>query len=333
VNRARLAVHLANGGALAAALLLGLLGGYDPSARREAAPAPAFTNVVSSAQPVPLPGGGFGIADAAGHLVPLRDYRRIVSTSILSDRLLMDLAEPDRVLGVGRTSVKTAPGRWRFAGKPVVDGMGPLESIIALKPDLVLINVFGADGRIDMLRAAGIEVFNLGQLHGLATLLPTAEVIGALLGDPGRGRQWAHDFQARIERVAAPLGNRPRLRAVYLSVYAGHILGGTRGTSYHDVITHAGLIDAAAEAGFHDWPQFRAEQVVALDPDVIITKDGMSEAVCSAPGLEALRACGKGPRAGRVVTMPDELIEDPGAGMLDATERLFDRAYPPSTQP
>jgi iron complex transport system substrate-binding protein len=330
VSRQRRRVHLANAAALVGALLLGLAGGYDPSARR-AAEVPTFTNTVSSARPQALPGGGWGIADAAGHLVPLRDYRRIASTSLLSDRLLMDLAEPDRVLAVGRGSVKAAPGRWRLAGKPVIDGMGPIEAIIALKPDLVLMNVFGADGRIDKLRDAGIEVFNLGQLHGIVTLLPTAEVVGALLGDAARGRQWAHDFQARISRVAAPLGDRPRLRAVYLAVYAGHILGGSAGTSFHDVLTHAGLIDAAAEAGFRDWPQFRAEQVAALDPDIIVTKDGMIEAVCTAPGLERLRACGHGARAGRLLTLPDEILEDPGAGMLDAAERLFDLAYPART--
>jgi iron complex transport system substrate-binding protein len=332
VSRQRRRVHLANGAALLGAMLLGLAGGYDPSARRQAE-TPTFTNAVSSARPQRLPDGSWAIADAAGHLVPLRDYRRIASTSILSDRLLMDLAEPDRVLAVGRTSVKAAPGRWRFAGKPVIDGMGPIEAIIALKPDLVLMNVFGADGRIEKLRGAGIEVFNLGELHGLSTLLPTAEVIGALLGDPARGRQWGHDFKSRMARVAAPLGDRPRLRAVYLAVYAGHILGGSRGTSYHDVLTHAGLIDAAAEAGFHDWPQFRAEQVAALDPDVIVTKDGMPEAVCTAPGLERLRACGQGARAGRLLTLPDEFLEDPGAGMLDAAERLFDLAYPASVPP
>jgi iron complex transport system substrate-binding protein len=321
-------VHLTNGAALLAALVLGVVGGYDPTAAPRG-PARVFDNAVSSARRVPLPAGGFAIADAAGALVPLRDYRRIVSTNILSDRLLMELCEPDRVLAVGPTSLKTAPGRWRFAGKPIVDGMGPLEAIIALKPDLVLMNVFGSDGRIDKLRAAGIAVFNLGQLHGLRTLIPTAEVVGELLGDGARGRQWGHDFIARIERVAAPLGDRPRLRAIYLAVYAGHIMGGSRGTSYHDVITHAGLVDAAAEAGYGDWPQYRAEQVVALDPDLIVTKEGMSQAVCTQPGLERLRACSDQSSSGaRLVTLPEAIIEDPGAGMLEAAERLFELAYP-----
>jgi iron complex transport system substrate-binding protein len=320
--------HLANAVALVGALVLSVVGGYDPAPRSHGQ-VQALTTVVSSARRHPLPGGGFGIADASGHLVPLRSYQRIVSTNILSDRLLLELCEPERVLAVGPTSAKTSPGRWRFAGKQVVDGMGPLEAIIALKPDLVLMNVFGSDGRTEKLRSAGIEVFNLGQLHGLATLLPTAEVVGELLGDAERGRQWAHQFAGRIDRVAAPLGSRPRLRAIYLAVIAGHIIGGSRGTSYHDVLTHAGLLDAAAAAGYTDWPQFRAEQVVALDPDVIVTKDGMTEAVCGHPGFEPLRACKPGAAAeARVLTLPEAILEDPGVGMLEASERLFELAYP-----
>ena len=317
--------HGANGAALTCALVLAVLGGYDPAPRRPDA-APALSDSIASAQRQPLPGGGFGIADAAGHLLPLRDYRRIVSTNILSDRLLLELCEPDRLLAVGPHSASAA-GRWRFAGKQVVDGMGPLEAIVALKPDLVLMNVFGSDGRIDKLRGAGIEVFNLGQLHGLSTLIPTAEVVGELLGDAQRGRQFAHQFQSRIDKVAAPLGARPRLRGIYLAVIAGHIIGGSQGTSYHDVLTHAGLVDAAAQAGYHDWPQFRAEQVVALDPDVVVTKDGMTEAICTQPGLERLRACQRAGGA-RVLTLPEAILEDPGVGMLEAAERLFELAYP-----
>jgi iron complex transport system substrate-binding protein len=185
-------------------------------------------------------------------------------------------------------------------------------------------NVFGSDGRIDRLLDAGIEVFNLGELHGLRTFLPTAEVVAELLGDGERGRRYARAFQQRMQRVAAPLGDRPRRRALYLWALGGHLYGGTRGTNFHDVLTHAGLIDVAAER-FSDWPEYRAEQVVALDPEVIVTKDGLAEIVCAHPGLTGLAACRT---PGKVLTLPDGLLEEPGAAMLDAAELLFSRAYP-----
>jgi iron complex transport system substrate-binding protein len=220
-------VTAANGALLAAALAAALAGGLqrDPAGGA----APRFdTLTVTRVRRVALPGGGQGILDGSGNAVPLRHYQRIVSTSLLSDRLLLELAEPERVLAFSVASVRNSPWRWRFQGRPAVDGFGPLEAIIALKPDLVLINVYGTEARVEKLRDAGITVFNLGELRGMSTLLPMAEVIGELLGDGERGRRFAASFQQRIRRVAAPLGDRPRRRAIYLAVIGSNIFGGTR---------------------------------------------------------------------------------------------------------
>ena len=104
---------------------------------------------------------------------------------------------------------RQSPWRWRFQGKPSVDGFGPLEAIIALRPDLVLINVFGSDARLEKLREAGITMFDLGELRGLSTLLPMAEIIGELLGDGERGRRFADSFQQRFAPGGRPAGQSP----------------------------------------------------------------------------------------------------------------------------
>ena len=315
---------IANGAALAAAIGLSLLGGLDRTPR--ARDGLGGEQTITSVRRVRLPSGEDGIADASGRILPLRAYRRIVSTSTLTDRLLADLSEPDRVLAFSSAGARASTGRWRFAGKPDVDGLGPLEPIVALKPDLVLMNAsFGdGNGRIEKLRAAGMEVFNLGELHGMATLLPMAEVIGALLGAPERGVRYAQAFRARFARVAAPLHDRPQRQALFIVVIAGSIYGGSTGTSYHDVLTHAGLVDVAA-ARYGGWPQFSAEQVMALDPEVLVTKDDVASALCTRPGLDVLRACRQ---PGHVLSVPADLLDDPGPGMLDAAEILFAKAYP-----
>lgn len=316
-------VTILNAAALIVAIALSLGGGLERRSRRR--PTVAGQELtVTSVRRAPIPGGGEGIVDASGHVVPLRRYQRIVSTNLLSDRLLAELAEPERILAYSTSSARQSPWRWRFSGKPVVNGFGRLEPIIALRPDLVLMNVFGSDGRIERLQDAGIEVFNLGELRGLKTFLPTAEVIGALLGDAERGRVLARTFAARLKRVAVPLGDRARRRALYLWAASGHLYGGTRDTNYHDVLTHAGLIDVAARS-YSGWPEYRAEQVVALDPELIITREGLAETICGHPGLVGLTACRV---SGRVIELPAGLIEEPGMAMLDAAERLFAQAYP-----
>ena len=76
---------------------------------------------------------------------------------------------------------------------------------------------------------------------------------------------------------------------------------------------------------YRDWPQYRAEEVVALDPDLVVTKDGMAAAVCAHPGLARSVPAGT---PGRILTLPGGLLDDPGVAMLDAAELLFAKAYP-----
>src|SRR5262249_48168480 len=160
-----------------------------------------------------------------------------------------------------------------------VDGFGPLERIVSLQPDLVFINSFGLDPRAEQLRAAGVQVFDVGELRGIRTLLPLAETVGELLDAPERGRAFAEGLQRRVTRVAVSLGQRPRRRSLYLSVIGGQLQGGAAGTSYHDVLTHAGLLDVASAAGYRGWMQYSAEQVAALNPDLIVTKESLRSAV------------------------------------------------------
>src|SRR5690606_20566056 len=125
-----------------------------------------------------------------------------------------------------------------------------------------------------------------------------------------RGEQLIERLTLQASVIAD--GVRVRRGAVYVVVYGGRIYGGTRGTSYHDVIRLAGLSDLAA--GAHEgFPQYTTEELLRMDPEIIVTRVGMAEAICRQPGLEGLRACPAG-----VVEIDEAVLEDPGLGMIDA---------------
>jgi iron complex transport system substrate-binding protein len=315
---------LINAAALLLTLTLSVAAAVDPRRGRAPPAAPDAHPPQPRAAPERLPDGREAVRDASGRLVPIRPYRRIVSATLLTDRLLVELAEPDRILAFSAAGARGSPWRHQYAGKPSVDAFGALEPLVALKPDLVLMNTFGKMDRAARLRAAGIEVFDLGEQRGLATLGPTAEALAALTGAPGRGRRLADALRARLGNVAARLGDRPRRRGIYLSAVGGRLYGGTRGTSYHDVLEAAGLADVAA--GEHrDWPEYTAEQVLRLAPELVVSKEGGAAALCATPGLAALAAC-RG--SGRLIEVPAGLLDEPGPAMLDAAEWIFARAYP-----
>jgi iron complex transport system substrate-binding protein len=270
-----------------------------------------------------LASGEMAIADASGTLVPLRRYQRVVSTSLLSDRLLIELCEPTRIRAVSRAAAERQRDGYRYRGLDIVDGFGPVEAILALKPDLVLMNSFGSTGSAERLRSAGVVVFDLGELRGESTLVRIALSLGELLGEPERARRLVDGFQARMSRVSAGLGARPRKRAMFLSILGPDLQCGTRGTSYHDILTAAGLDDVAAR-DYRDWPALSAEKVLALAPEIVVTRAGARERVCRYPGMDRLAPC-RG--EGRIVELPGELLDETGPSMLEAAELLFALVY------
>jgi iron complex transport system substrate-binding protein len=263
------------------------------------------------------------LSDATAQPVPLRHYSRIVSTNLVTDRLLLELAEPDRILAFSRAASERPQDGYRYRGKPIVDGFGPVEALIALRPDLVLTNSFGTPGRTAKLRSAGIEVFDLGELRGVSSLLRASKTLGALLGQPERGQEFARTFVQRMNNVAAGLAGRPRKTALFLSIIGSQVQGGTAGTALHDVLTAGGLDDIAA-VRYRDWPAYSAEQLLDLAPDLIVTKQGMSATVCAFPGADHLLACHE---PDRIIELPAELLDEPGPAMLEAAEAIYRRVY------
>jgi iron complex transport system substrate-binding protein len=245
--------------------------------------------------------------------IPRRDYRHIVSVSPVADEVLLEICEPDRVAAFAGTSARGAARGFRYAGKPTIEHLDDLERILSLHPDLVLVNGIGDPRPVARLREAGLVVFDLGEMRGLSTLIPEIRELAEVLGHPERGEWFATGLVQRMSAIAADVPASDKPRAIHLSVYGDSLFGGALGTSYHDVLVAAGLVDAAS--AYRGWPQYTAEQVLMMDPDVIVTNMGMRERLCAHAGLAGLRAC-KGPRG--VVEVDADLLGDPGPAMVDA---------------
>jgi iron complex transport system substrate-binding protein len=311
---------LLNVGAALLSLALSALVALPRSSRAIDARLP--TSVLAAARTVVHENGRDGLRDASGHFTPLEHYRRIVSTNGVTDSLLLALAEPTRIASFSRFTAEGVPYGFRYAGKPLLVDLANLEEIVALKPDLVLVNSLGTADRIARLRDAGLCVFDLGEMRGMLTLPTNIVSIATLIGRPELGRALAAQFERRMNSLAQSIPDAARPRGMYVAIYGDSIYGGAAGTSYHDVVVAGGLHDVAADR-FHDWPHYTPEIVLTLDPDVIVTHTGMARALCNHAGLTQLRAC----REKRVVEVSGSLLDEPSLAMLDAAEAVFDAVH------
>jgi iron complex transport system substrate-binding protein len=309
------ALDAANALAFVSAIALaswGMGNEHEPEARRASPTAPTALAVEHG------PDGSRALRDAQNMLVPLVHYERIVSATLAADRVLADLCEPDRIVAFTRYAARTGYGQ-RFAGKPAVDARDGLEHILALKPDLLLVSELFDPSYSARLRERGVAVFDLGPLHGLATLTRQIQQLGLLIEAPERAERYADSLVRRLKAVTGAGQKLKQRRALYLGVYGARLFGAATHTSYHDVLESAGLRDAAGEAGLSGWPELTAERVLAIDPDLVITRTGMAAIVCRHPGLERIAPC---TGEGRIIELDGTLLDDPGPGMLEAAEAL-----------
>ena len=264
------------------------------------------------------------VLDASGYAVPRAAYRRIVSTSLFTDRILVELVPVDRILALStesRTQARFAP---TLRVVHTVEAFGPVEALLTLRPDLVLMPSHGTPARAKQLRDAGVAVFELGELHGLATLKRTALLLGDLLDAAPAADRFLRAVAVARATVEARRGDRPEPRGMYLSIMGSGLQGGTVGTSFHDILALAGVEDAAA-GRFTGWPTYTAENVLSLGVRVIVTREGMAAALCRHPGMEHAPACGA---RGRIVELPGNLLDDPGASVIEAAGLLARALFP-----
>jgi iron complex transport system substrate-binding protein len=262
------------------------------------------------------------LRDKSGVWLPLIDYRRIASGSTIADELLLEFAEPDRIVAFTKFSQENPSKAHRFSGKPLLSGLDDLETLIALEPDLLLLNTLGSQTRVARLRELGIRVFDLGEMRGVESFLANARAVATIAGRTSLGERYAERFRARLHRVAPDVPKGERKRAAYLSVFGTSIYGGGRRTSYDDVLRHAGLENALAKT-YEGWPDLGPEEVLASNPELVVTHRGMGPLLCSLPKLDRLEAC-KGERPA-IVELEPSVLSDPGSGILTAAEQVHDR--------
>ncbi|MHC5068753.1 MAG: ABC transporter substrate-binding protein [Planctomycetota bacterium] len=256
------------------------------------------------------------VTDSGGVVIPIADYERIASLSLVADGCLRSLDADARIIAHGQ-ALATPLDRFR-ADRPRVDIRHDVESLLVLEPDLVLLSMYSAtEAAVVELRERGIPVLDLGTAMGVDSYCANVQLIATVIGVADQGQRVVAAYRTRLAALRdyadRQLAGGER-RALYCSLIGGHLFGGTRGTSYHDVLVHAGLEDIAADR-FHGWPEYTVEDLLALAPALLVVPAGQAAAFRAMPGLAASSM--------RIVEVDQALLGDPGALVPDAVAALI----------
>ncbi|MCA9663739.1 MAG: ABC transporter substrate-binding protein, partial [Myxococcales bacterium] len=194
---------------------------------------------------------------------------RIASQTILSDEVLWGLGDAVRPRVVALSPLVDDPRystiveRWPAAIPRLA---GSSEALLARAPELVIIASFTAPETRAFLDAHGVETLTLDAFRGFDDLWRHTRAIAAAVDAEAAGERLIAGQQAELAELAEATGDGPRLAA--LSWGEGFVAGAH--TTFDDVARYAGLDNLAARRGIDGHAPLTTEELVALDPQVIV---------------------------------------------------------------
>ncbi len=263
------------------------------------------------------------VRDDRGQTVSFaRAPQRIVSVLPSLTEMVCELGQCQRLVGVDRysnypQSVRALP---RVGG-----GLDPnVESIVALKPDLVLLATSSpAAGR---LQALGLKVVALEPKSYADTQRVLAQV-GLLLEVADAQRLW-RAIDAGVAAAAASLPASARNMRVYFEVNSAPYAA-SEGSFIGETLTRLGVRNIVP-AALGPFPKINPEFVVRADPDLIMVGDATYAGMAQRPGWAGMRAI----KASRVCVFSPEqsdVMVRPGPRMAEAARTMAEclRAHAP----
>jgi iron complex transport system substrate-binding protein len=197
--------------------------------------------------------------------------QRIVSFNACADGYLIALADRSQVAALSPFARDPAyaahPDQAR--GYPVIRGQA--ESVLALKPDLVIASPYRRAEALALLKGRA-RILDLKPAESFADVVAQTRTVAAAIGQSERGEALIAAMQARV----AAAGRRPAggLAAYY---QRGGYLTGT-GTLMDDLMTRAGLINLARRLHKGMLNRLSLEEIVYARPDYLILGDAAGSA-------------------------------------------------------
>ena len=271
--------------------------------------------------------------DANGTLItiPTKAPQRIISLGSSDSDILGALHMDSHVIAVDAYTDYPAD----LAAKPKVaadaNGLPVAESIVGLKPDLVL-SYGGEIATTDkQLIAAGIQVVDLPALD-LSGTLTEIRLVGQLVHAENTADSLVTSLHKRIDAIKQKVANLPRV-SVYMEIddsTPGKPYASGGGSFGNELIQDAGGTNIfASQTASGGYPQVSDESVIAANPqDIVLTEDpkygGNPQLVYGRTGWSVISAV----KNHQVYEIIPDLTQHGSQRLVDGLEKLAKDLHP-----
>ncbi|MBI3604029.1 MAG: cobalamin-binding protein [Nitrospirae bacterium] len=249
---------------------------------------------------------------------------RVVSLAPSMTEILYSLGLDEKIVGV--TDFCDYPPQ--AGAKPKIGYSHPnLESIVALRPDLVLApNTFLRADILAKLEQLKIPTFIL-DAKTIEDIPSHIQIIGRMMDRAQAGDRVATEIRERIGAIRAKVQVLPPLRVLYVLNSQPLITVGP-GSFIHQMIELAGGVNVAGRAQA-PYPRLSLEEVLREDPELLIFPVGKSEAVSESEQQQWQRwTTMSAVRQQRFHHVQSDLLNRPGPRIVQGLEALARIIHP-----
>lgn len=166
-------------------------------------------------------------------------------------------------------------------------GLDPnIESIVALKPDLVL--AAGSTRGVERLEALGLKVLRLEpRTHADVQRVLRTVAVALFVPEAESERVW-RDMQAGVQAAGQSLSQKARSQKVYFEVSPSPH-GASASSFIGETLSRMGVSNILP-AALGPFPQINPEFVVLAQPDVVMAGDSSRASMVQRPGWASMRA-------------------------------------------
>ena len=267
--------------------------------------------------------------DGLGRQVTLAaPAQRIVSLAPSNTEILFAVGAGPQI--VGRDEPSDFPAE-AAAVSSIGSTFGQLntEAIVALQPDLVLAASITAPEQVQALEGLGLTTYVLSDPIDFDGLYQNLQTVGELTGRQAEAAELLAALEARVTAVEEKTQGVERLRVFYEADGTDPTAPWTTGSGTFQSV----LIDLAGGSNvvgeIAGWGQFSLEQLVAIDPQVILFGSGSFvpttvDSLAARPGWGTMSAVVDG----RVYAVDTNWVDRPGPRLVEALEAMARFIHP-----
>jgi iron complex transport system substrate-binding protein len=261
------------------------------------------------------------ITDKSGRTITIKSPpTRIITVGPSVTEVVFSLVPSERIIGV--SSASNFPPEVAKKEK-IGDIYLNYEKIVALRPDLVVIETSLYPRLPDRLRNLGINTLAI-QSDTYGNFLESVVLTGKALGQEEKSKHLLTKLQRNMSLItgrikSVPMERRPR---VFIEIWSSPLMTAGSGTFINYVIEQAGGVNIASD--LKGYPQINIETLLVRNPDVVILTCSQREEFMSGRYWRHINAV----KYGRVYNINPDILVRPTLRLFEGCRTVYNWLYP-----